>query len=535
MQLKMWTYDLAREQAPTLDHMRRFCDLSLESGYNALGLYLEHRFVYPSAPWVGGTGALTPEMVQTLISEYPELQIIPLVNLLGHFEGFLYTEEGRRYAEEPFKGMQACPSKPEFQRLVRLLTDDVLSVFKSEIVVIGGDETMQLGNCPQCKARVEELEGLNPGADGKALLYGEHFAPLADMVLDAGRKPGVWGDMFSTHPSALPLIPLDTVIFDWQYFDEPRASAKQFIEAGHPVVLCPTILTYSAPWAHLPQSELNVKEHIAAAKEIGALGVCVATWEGALFANYETMLPAIRACGEMMKQSWPLPELGSEQKGAQGVPPRYEKVKDAPEFMRAYLRESETYEEWARLMGIELQECGSLFAFSGMRSSIKARYLLYSNPFLLWLRNCEQLCGPAADKALEVLDRAIAVAPDAATRGVSEFVRIAIEFVRFADEAHQAYAAGHPGEAANALAPARAGFDDLAKIAKGANLRIGGSLADIERCRTAKEHVERVIRRIKEYGDGSLGYRPSFETLTHPKFVPYDQANWWLINDWANE
>jgi hypothetical protein len=66
-------------------------------------------------------------------------------------------------------------------------------------------------------------------------------------------------------------------------------------------------------------------------------------------------------------------------------------------------------------------------------------------------------------------------------------------------------------------------------------LNIGGSLADIERCRIAREHVERVIRRIKEYGDGSLGYLPAFEHITHPKFMPHDQGCWWLINKWANE
>jgi hypothetical protein len=43
------------------------------------------------------------------------------------------------------------------------------------------------------------------------------------------------------------------------------------------------------------------------------------------------------------------------------------------------------------------------------------------------------------------------------------------------------------------------------------------------------------MRRLKEYGDGSLGYLPAFEIITHPKFMPHDQASWWLINTWANE
>jgi hypothetical protein len=524
----MWTYDLAREQAPSLDHLRRICRVTQEAGYNALGLYLEHRFAYPSVPWAHGENALTPETAQALIREFPDLQIIPFVNLLGHFEGLLYSLGGQRFAEHYFKGMQACPSNPDFLGLAESLLKDTLNTFNSEIVMIGGDETWQLGQCTVCQARVEAFEAMNPGADGKALLYADHFARLAEFVLEAGRRPAIWGDMFADHPSALPLIPTNTVIFDWQYFRSPRESSRQFFEAGHEVVFCPSIQTYNASWSHLPQSELNVKEHIAAAKDLNAKGVCVTTWEMALFGSYETMLPAIKAAGEMMDTV-----EASSRKGK--TPEEYRATKEAPNFMCAYLKESETYEEWARLMGIELQQCGGLFSYGGLRSPLKARFLLYSNPFLLWMRNREDLCGLPGDKALEVLDRAISVAPDSAARGISEFVRIAIEFARAAESAHMEYSAGHPGKAVAALTHARASFDDLAHIAKGTHLRIGGSLADIERCRVAKEHVERVMRRIRDYGDGSLGYMPSFETITHPKFVPHDQGNWWLINSWANE
>ena len=66
MRLRMWTYDLAREQAPTLDNLRVLAELSLNAGYNALGLYMEHRFAYPSAPWVHGAGAVTPSAVRAM-------------------------------------------------------------------------------------------------------------------------------------------------------------------------------------------------------------------------------------------------------------------------------------------------------------------------------------------------------------------------------------------------------------------------------------------------------------------------------------
>ena len=542
--LRMWTYDLAREQSPTTEHLDRLCRLTQEAGYDALGLYLEHRFAYASAPWAAGRGALTPETVAWLRREHPSLRLIPFANVLGHMEGFLYASGGERLAEERFKGMQAAPWNPEVAAFARGLLDDVMRAFDDEIVHLGGDETQQLAASAKRSGQAE------------AELYGGYFGPMAAHVAERGRRPGVWGDMFPEHPTALDALPKETLVFDWQYFGSPRDTARRFIDAGHEVVLSPTIHVYDAAWCHLPQTERNVRDHAEAAAELGAYGVCVTTWEGALFASYETLLPAIAGCGELLRAEGggvrvetggatptvPVEEGGPEPgSGIETDPPSaltslpYADLHEAPTLLRAYLKAGERHEEWARLMGFELNEAGGPFAFTGIRSALKARLLLYGNPFLLWLRSREDLLGEPGDKALAILERAIAFAPDSAYRGVSEFAKIAIQIVRFIEESATAYRTGKPGVAAAALAPIRLAFDDLARIAKGTNLRIGGSLADVERCAVAKEHVERVMRRIKGYGDGSLGYLPSYETICHPKFMPHDQANWWLINDWANE
>jgi hypothetical protein len=571
----MWTYDLAREQFPTLDHLRRICDLTRDSGFNALGFYTEHRFAYPSTPWSHGVGAVTPEMVQTLQDEYREIMIIPFVNLLGHFEGMIYTEHGRRYAEEKFAGMQADPSNPEFVELAHRIVDDTLAIFNSPIIHIGGDETWQLAACAKCKERVAQAEASGEGVDGKAVLYGEHFGPLARKVLEAGRRPGVWGDMFFDHPQALDLMPKETLIFDWQYFKGPGETVPGLMEKGFEVVCCPALHTYNATWLHIPQSEKNVREHAFGAREIGAFGVCVTTWENALMGAYDTLFPALRACGRILGLA-----EGGETEAERGAgatsgspaklpgsgdvlaeqmllytPPsgdyhamaRVHSAQAAGSeagervlpgegaFLAEYERESAWHRDWARLMGQELQGAGGTFAFTGIRSSLKVRLLLNSNPFLAWLHHADELSGEVGDKALAIVDEAIRVAPDGAYRGVSEWARSAIDFVRYAEQAHQGYAAGLPGVAVASLAPARQVFENLEKIARATHLRIGGSLADVERCRVAREHVERVMRRITDYGDGSLGYLPSFEHLTHPKFMPHDQAAWWLINRWANQ
>lgn len=521
MQLRMWMYDLAREQAPSLDHLFQMAMLTMDSGYNAMGLYLEHRFAYPSAPWAQGRGCVTPEMIRRLRNEFPSLQIVPFINLLGHFEGFLYTEYGKRYREELFTGLQACPAIPEFVDLCERLIDDTLNIFDSEIIHIGGDETAQLGMNDLSKARIAELltQGGDENADGKALLYGSHFGPLAKKVKDAGRRPAVWGDMFLTHPTALEFMPKETLIFDWQYFDGVAKTASEFSQRGFEVVGCPTIQTYNSSWCHLLETEHNVRQVAADAQTMGLHGVCITTWECGLFGAYDTLFPMIRACGKMLNTP------------VEGNKPT---VKDSL-VMDAYRTESGRHGEWAELIGVELGKCGGTFAPGRIRSSLKVRLLLNANPFLAWMHHGEELSGDVGDAALDVCDRAMQAAPGEAEKGVTQFIRSSIEFVRIAEAARKLYAEGKAEAAISKLAVTRQLFEDLARVAKRTNERIGGSLADIERCRIAKDWVERVMARIRQYGDGSLGYLPAFEHLCHPKFVPHDQAAWWLINKWANQ
>lgn len=503
----MWMYDLAREQAPTLSHLRRIFQLTRGAGYTHIGLYLEHRFAYPSAPWAHGARCLTPEMVRTLRAEFPDLQVVPFLNLLGHFEGMFQTERGKRFAEERMKGLQACPSNPEFVELATRLLDDALAVFDSEIIHIGGDETYQLGRCPRC---AEVVANAPEGSDGKALLYGNHFRPLAERVLNAGRRPAVWADMFDDHPSALGIFPPSTLLFDWRYFSGPRETSAKLRQKGFDVVCCPAIQTYNALWMHLPQSERNVNDHARDAAEVGARGVCVTTWECGLMGAYDTLFPALRACGRILSEG---PRDGA--------------------FLEAYGEEGADYREWAELLGCRLQECGGIFAHGTRRSSLKCRLLLLRNPFLAWFFHADELCGEAGTKALDVLEKAANVAPNEASRNVALFGIAAVEFVRFAESAAQSYAKGDANFAVSRLAMARQVFDDLGQIARETHERIGGSLADIERCRLSREHVDRVIRRIRQYGSGQLGYVPAFEVITHPEFVPHDQACWWRVNQWA--
>lgn len=502
MPLRMWMLDIAREQTPTLDHLYEYAAQSLDSGYDHLGLYLEHRFAYPSTQWAHGKRAVTPDMVKNLRMEFPSLQVVPFINLLGHMEGFLNCEPGNPFRETPFRGMQGCPSNSEFVKFCEGLLDDTLAAFDSELVHIGGDETWELARCQQCLARTTESDDL------KAQIYAEHFAPLAQRVAEKGRRPAVWGDMFLEHPDALASLPANSLIFDWQYHNGLKESTPKLQAHGHEVVGCPTLHVFDAAWMHADDSEQNVREVCQDAQDLNLAGVCLTTWESGLFGAYDSLFPAI---------AWA------------------RKVMDDPGHENSLIKTYGQSADWATLMGRDLNQLGGVFAFDGHRHRLKSRLLLYGNPFLAWKHHGEQLSGADGDKALELCEQAVQAATDDAQKCVAMFIRGAIEFVRMAEAAHRWYAQNEPEKAIKALAPARHCFETLETLAKRNNERIGGSLADIERCRIAREHCERVITRIQKYGRGELGYMPSFDTLSHPRFVPHDQACWWGVNKWGDE
>lgn len=495
----IWMLDIAREQHPTDDHLRLFARHALDSGYDALGLYLEHRFAFPSAPWAHGMGCVQPESIHMLQREFPSLQIIPFINLLGHMEGFLYTEEGRDWRSEPFRGLQAGAHAPGFAAFADQLLEDTLQIFDSEWIHIGGDETAQLDRHPLDKAIVESASG-----DGKALIYGEHFGRLSRRVLEAGRIPAIWGDMLLDHPEAADSIPKETVVFDWQYRTGLRESASRLKEMGYRVIGCPTLHVYSAPWMHLEASERNVREVAQDVRDLQLDGFCLTTWEFGLMSSVDTILPAVKSSAAIARD----PSEASLLDGYEG--------------------------EWARLMGVELEKVGGMFAYSGWRSSLKTRLLLMRNPFMLWFHHHEELTGPKGLEALQICEQALFVAPGEAEQGITLFVRGAIEFTLLAEEARRLYAEGDAEGAVAKLAPTRYLFETLEQVARRTHARIGGSRADMERCKLARERVEQAIRMIRAYGRGELGYRPAFEVITHPNFVPHDQGCWWLINEWAH-
>lgn len=496
MQFIGWMYDIARDQCPTYELLDEICERSANAGYNAVCLYLEHRYAYPCAPWAAANGCLTPEVVQRLVRKHRRdtLRIIPFLNVLGHMEGFIRAEGGRGLSEgQTSHAEQMCPSKPENVEFVEGLVCDAMEAFDDEWVHLGGDETWQLGSCELCKPRAEKI--------GKAGIYGEHFARLCNLVIDNGRRPAIWGDMLLQHPEAIELIPKETVIFDWHYEQSPLESAQNFQSRGFEVVCCPCLKMFDANWSALDLSRKNIDDHAAAARELDSLGVCVTTWEPNYFAIFRSYLPLIYSAGRHLGHGTPWSEALLEESDAG--------------FVRA-----------AEILGREIPSAAPFLA-QDRGATIRAYLAMRLNPFYLWTKWRVEACSVIGDKVLALCDKADShVPPTDPLRGAIELHRAAVLWVRAVEAAYEAYLARNFSACREALAEGRAELGRLRPHLEESAAH-GGAQVDLDRLDLLQRRVDEVSAKVDAIACmKSATYLPAFEIVVDGGYVVNDTAAW---------
>jgi hypothetical protein len=486
-----WSYDIAREQSPDEQSLKALVDRSAAAGYNALGLYLEHRFAWRAAPWVVTPGCLTPDVMGRVIEHARGrgVRVIPFLNTLGHMEGFLRAEGGQALAETPRGAqLQLCPSRHECAEFVRHLVDDALAAFDDPWVHLGGDEATQLGACGTCAVRVER--------EGAAAVYGQWMGTLCTQVVKRGRRPCLWADMALTHPKALAFIPRQTVFFDWHYYSSPAESTRRLREWGYEVVCCPSVQTYNATWCHLGATEQNIDVHAGVAT--GASGVLVTTWELCWFSEIFSVLPVVMAAGRHL---------------ARGTPWREALIAEG----------GRCWNDAADILGRQIPGVARFLRPPGHRQ-LRDRLVCRLNPFLLWEDWRDEACHDVGDRILQLCGEAEKdLAADHPMRFPITLHRVGVEWVRRVEGVARLYRGGDPARAAAELAGGVVLLETL-RPWLGRVAAAGGSAVDAARLDALVGKVREVCRRLEALP--ARGGRPAFEVLCHDAWVPGDQAAW---------
>ncbi|MBN9385831.1 MAG: beta-N-acetylhexosaminidase [Chitinophagaceae bacterium] len=236
-------YDTKHHQ-DTKDFVEAFIrDLS-HYKINMLVWEWEDKFAYPSHPEIGAPGAFTLQEMQEL-TRYARkfhIQIVPLVQGLGHASFILKWPQFAGLREIPASNFEFCPLKDSTYQLLDDLWQDALKATPgSRYIHIGSDETYELGACPLCRKKDNEI--------GRSGLYHLFLDRSAAALQGKGRQVMAWESPMGWEKSRLkvysesmrqdkPVVPRKGLVLTESYeYETPDLQyARKARSLGYPVM-----------------------------------------------------------------------------------------------------------------------------------------------------------------------------------------------------------------------------------------------------------------------------------------------------------
>lgn len=188
----------------------------------------EDKLAFRKHPEIGAPGAFTIEEMQELtrFARQHHMQIVPLVQGLGHVSYILKHPQHHHLREIPDSNWEFCPLKEGSYQLLFDLWDEAIEATPgSEFLHIGGDETYELGEgvACGCKAKADEI-----GKDGLMQLYIRRCVAHGEK---RGRKVMSWGGRWKPDRKQENQPPKNMYMFN--VFSEQTEYLKQSQEAGY--------------------------------------------------------------------------------------------------------------------------------------------------------------------------------------------------------------------------------------------------------------------------------------------------------------
>lgn len=161
----------------------------------------EDKFAYQSHPEIGAPGAFTMEEMQELTryARKYHVQIVPLVQGLGHVSFILKHPENKHLREIPSNNWGFCPQREGSYELMNdLLKEAIEATPGSEYIHIGCDETYVLGKGVECgcQEKAEEI--------GKYALRQIYINRVAGQMEEWGRQPISWAGGYKRNEKVRP-------------------------------------------------------------------------------------------------------------------------------------------------------------------------------------------------------------------------------------------------------------------------------------------------------------------------------------------
>ena len=188
-------------------------------------------------------GYYTQDELRDLVKYAAErgITIVPEIEMPGHSEEVLTAYPELSCTHEPYKQSDFCPGSVATYDFLENVLKEVMDVFPSEYIHVGGDEAAKKSwdNCPLCQRMMKEL-----GRD-KNGLQAHLIAHMGKFLSEHGRQLVGWDEVIAGNLSP------NTTVMVWRGTEY----AHKAIEHGYNVVLSPGAYCYLDGYQDAPATQ----------------------------------------------------------------------------------------------------------------------------------------------------------------------------------------------------------------------------------------------------------------------------------------
>ncbi|HUU26435.1 MAG TPA: beta-N-acetylhexosaminidase [archaeon] len=208
------------------EYVEQFIRTLADYKINMLIWEWEDKFAYRSHPEIGAPGAFSMQEMQefTRLARKYHIQLVPLVQGLGHVSYILKWPQYAHLREIPASNWEFCPLKDGSYELLFDLWDEAIEATPgSEFIHIGTDETYELGLGDECGCRAKAKE------IGRYGLMQIFIKRCFDHLSGLGRRVISWGGEYRPDEQIKP--PVGLIVSE---FTDNLEIARLSRDAGYP-------------------------------------------------------------------------------------------------------------------------------------------------------------------------------------------------------------------------------------------------------------------------------------------------------------
>ncbi len=266
--------DYGRDQLPTMADHRFMIRCLAQYKMDTFMFYIEpDHFVYKFDPNISPTyDRFTIPEIRELVAyaRRYHVQIIPVVELLGHCEMLLSNPQYRHIGEMPNGGGDLCPTSEEAWKVVANIIDELAPAFGATYFHTGLDESFAVGQGRSADAVKKH---------GIAKVFADWYNRLNRHIRKHGQIMMMYGDIVMTHPDILSMLDKDIVLMSWDYIPRDRyESLDRFTKLGFETTGLSGLWDWSQAYPCYGAGFRNIDDYTRQCVEVKSMGHLVSSW-----------------------------------------------------------------------------------------------------------------------------------------------------------------------------------------------------------------------------------------------------------------